>query len=106
MASTQVRWFETLLSSNGARFFRGFFFIFAKEADIPGEFPVRQASSCNQSNWSEKQAAKNPWEPVVVFGRSNHTCIKPTWDPKNDDQSYDGIYCIRDVVHMKIVTIS
>ena len=106
MTSTQVRWFETLLSSHGARCFRGFIFISAKEAEIPGEFSVRQASSCNQSNWSEKKATKNPWEPVVVFGRSNYTCIDPTRDPKNEDQSQDGVHCIRDIVHMKSVNAS
>ena len=106
MTSTQVRWFETLCSSCRAYFFRGFMVFSAKEADIPGEFSVRQASSCNQSNWSEKQATKNPGEPVVVFGRSNYACIDPAWDPKNEDQSQDGVHCIRDIVHIKSVNAS
>ena len=75
----------------------------ANKADIPGEFSVRQASSCNQRNWSEKQPTNNPWEPVVVFGRSNNTCIDPARNPKHQEQREETIRA-RDIFHMKLVT--
>jgi len=106
--STQVRWVETLLASHGAKSLRGFILISANESDVPMEFSVRQASSCDQSDWSEKEAAKTPWKPVVVFGRSNNTGIDPTRDPHKENKSgehrHECFHCTRAIVHINAIT--
>ena len=37
----------------------------------------------------------------MLFGCSNRTCIDPTWDPKNEDQSQECVHCIGAVIHMR-----
>ena len=73
------------------------------------EFSVRQASSCDQSDWSEKEAAKTPWKPVVVFGCSNHTGIDTTRGLHNKNKScehcHECLHGTRAIVHIHSVAV-